>query len=89
MNAVILPPHFHFVVINLSIMEELAKEFGRLEIKKESETEATRPSPKVGVLSDKRMLEHFTTKGHPEAPERITAIMNNLREKGITKDASV
>jgi heterodisulfide reductase subunit B len=69
-------------------MEELANELGKLEIKEETVEQPVRVK-KVGVLSDKRMLKHFTTKGHPEAPERITAIMTNLKEKGITMDKAV
>jgi len=38
---------------------------------------------KTGFLYDDIYLKHLTGSGHPEAPERLTVIVNRLKEKGL------
>ncbi|RKY07721.1 MAG: histone deacetylase [Planctomycetota bacterium] len=38
---------------------------------------------KTGFLYDDIYLRHLTGAGHPERPERLTAIVNRLKDKGI------
>ena len=38
---------------------------------------------KTGLVYDDIYLEHKTTPGHPERPERLTAILDNLKAKGL------
>jgi acetoin utilization deacetylase AcuC-like enzyme len=38
---------------------------------------------KTGFVYDDIYLEHKTTPGHPERPERLTAIVDNLKKKGV------
>ena len=38
---------------------------------------------KTGFLYDDIYLKHLTGDGHPERPERLTAIVNRLKDKGI------
>lgn len=41
---------------------------------------------RTGLLLDERFERHLTGPGHPERPERLRAITNALRERGITSD---
>ncbi len=41
------------------------------------------PRPKTGLVYDPACLEHRTTPGHPESPERLTAIVTRLRDSGL------
>lgn len=40
-------------------------------------------SKKTGFLYDDIYLEHITTPGHPETPQRLTAIVDKLKNKGL------
>lgn len=40
-------------------------------------------SPKTGLIYSEIYLEHDTGKNHPESPERLKAIINHLKEKGL------
>ncbi|MDD4873032.1 MAG: SUMF1/EgtB/PvdO family nonheme iron enzyme, partial [Kiritimatiellae bacterium] len=40
-------------------------------------------SGKTGLVYGKRYLEHITSTGHPERPERLTAIINRLESRGL------
>lgn len=39
--------------------------------------------PKTGFVYHDIYLEHKTTAGHPESPQRLVAIVKNLKEKGL------
>jgi acetoin utilization deacetylase AcuC-like enzyme/formylglycine-generating enzyme required for sulfatase activity len=39
--------------------------------------------PKTGFVYHDIYLEHKTTAGHPESPQRLVAIVRNLKEKGL------
>ena len=45
--------------------------------------ETNRPSLGTGFVCDDIYLKHKTGVGHPERPERITAIQERLKEKGL------
>ncbi len=45
--------------------------------------EAPRPAPKTGFLYGDVYLRHKTGPGHPERPERLTAIVERLRKTGL------
>jgi acetoin utilization deacetylase AcuC-like enzyme/formylglycine-generating enzyme required for sulfatase activity len=40
-------------------------------------------NPKTGFVYDDIYLEHKTTTGHPESPQRLVAIVKNLKAKGL------
>lgn len=44
---------------------------------------ASHPSSKTGFVYDPIYLEHQTTPGHPESPERLTAITARLETSGL------
>jgi len=39
--------------------------------------------PRTGFVYDKIYLKHLTGRGHPERPQRLTAIVSYLKQKGI------
>ena len=39
---------------------------------------------KTGLVCDQRFERHITSAGHPERPERLRAISNALKERGVT-----
>ena len=41
------------------------------------------PSPPTGFVYDPIYLEHKTGSGHPERPERLTAIVGHLKKQGL------
>jgi hypothetical protein len=43
---------------------------------------ASRPA-RTGFLYDEIYLKHNTGAGHPERPERLTAIVERLQQKGL------
>ena len=38
---------------------------------------------RTGLLYDQRFMLHITGPGHPEAPERLTAVLRGIREAGL------
>jgi len=44
---------------------------------------AAEPSRKTGLVYDAVYLKHDTGAGHPERPERLTAILDGLQRKGV------
>ena len=48
-------------------------------------TDATEPISKTGFLYHDIYLNHDTGPGHPEKPARLTAIVNQLRQTGLTR----
>ncbi len=45
--------------------------------------ETSKPQAKTGLVYDEIYLKHQTTPGHPESPERLTAIVNRLKSSGL------
>ena len=41
------------------------------------------PKTKTGFIYDEVYLEHLTSPGHPETPERLTAIVDGLKTSGL------
>ncbi len=46
-------------------------------------TMSSRPKSKTGFVCDGIYLEHKTTPGHPESPQRLTAITEHLKAVGL------
>ncbi len=46
-------------------------------------TDVSRPGSKTGFVYDPTYLEHHTTPGHPESPERLKAIVGRLEPSGL------
>jgi acetoin utilization deacetylase AcuC-like enzyme/formylglycine-generating enzyme required for sulfatase activity len=49
-------------------------------------TSQDRPKSTTGLVYHKDYLQHKTGPGHPERPERLTAIMNRLRDSGLISE---
>jgi acetoin utilization deacetylase AcuC-like enzyme/formylglycine-generating enzyme required for sulfatase activity len=47
---------------------------------------AARRTPRTGLVSGDIFLEHKTSPGHPERPERISAILQRLKTSGLLTD---
>jgi acetoin utilization deacetylase AcuC-like enzyme/formylglycine-generating enzyme required for sulfatase activity len=45
--------------------------------------EQTQSNAKTGLIYDDIYLEHKTTPGHPESPERLVRIIKQLKDKGL------
>jgi len=48
-------------------------------------TEETGMKPAVGFMTDPIYLRHITGDGHPERPQRLTAIIDQLKKSGLWK----
>jgi acetoin utilization deacetylase AcuC-like enzyme len=46
----------------------------------------TQPAAGTGFLYDAIYLKHYTGADHPERPERLTAIVDRLKQNGVLKD---
>ena len=44
---------------------------------------------RTGLLYDERFLKHRTGANHPELPERLTAIYNGIRDRGLLEHLQV
>jgi acetoin utilization deacetylase AcuC-like enzyme len=49
-------------------------------------TDITRPKVRTGFVYDPLYLEHKTGPGHPESPERLTAIVGRLEATGLADE---
>ena len=46
-------------------------------------------SPRTGLVYSEEFLRHDTGPGHPERPERLTAIVGRLRRNGLMERLAV
>ena len=44
---------------------------------------------RTGLVYDERFLKHRTGSYHPEVPERLTAIMQGLRQRGLMERLAI
>jgi acetoin utilization deacetylase AcuC-like enzyme len=51
--------------------------------KEKGNLDARKQAPKTGLLYDGIFLRHQTGTGHPEKPQRLTAIIQRLKENGL------
>jgi len=47
------------------------------------------PAPKTGLVYDEIYLKHKTSSSHPERPERLTAIVTRLKDRGLMKELTL
>jgi acetoin utilization deacetylase AcuC-like enzyme len=55
---------------------------GGVDVRAEAAT-SDAAAPRVGLVTDERYLDHLTGLGHPERPERLTAIIGGLKAAGL------
>jgi len=72
---------------NISLKKDMARDPALREPKDKGVRETSKRDPAraepTGLVYDDIYLEHKTTEGHPEAPQRLVAIVDRLKAKGL------